>query len=36
MKKILVTALVILLSGCVAGGKKTEADIYQEAMTAVS
>lgn len=36
MKKILVIALVILLSGCAAGGKKTEADIYQEAMIAVA
>ncbi len=36
MKKILVTALVILLSGCAAGGKKTEADIYQEAVIAVA
>ena len=36
MKKTLIAALIITLSGCAAGGKKTEADIYQEAVTAVS
>lgn len=36
MKKIFIAALVITLSGCAAGGKKTDADIIKEASAAVS
>lgn len=36
MKKIFIVALAITLSGCAAGGKKTDADILKEASTAVS
>ncbi len=36
MKKIFIVALVITLSGCAAGVKKTDDDIFKEASTAVS
>lgn len=36
MKKLLMVCLVVTLTGCAAGGKKTEADIYQEALVAAS
>lgn len=36
MKKILVTLLVVVLSGCAGHAKKSEIDIYNEALTAVS
>lgn len=35
MKNVFIAVLVIALSGCAAGGKKTEADIYQEASVAI-
>ena len=36
MHKILVTLLVVILSGCAASNKKTDSDIHQEALTAVA
>lgn len=36
MKNLTVALLVLALSGCAAGGKKTDADIFKEASAAVS
>lgn len=36
MKKIFIAALIVTLSGCATGGKKTDADIIKEASAAVS
>lgn len=36
MKNLLIVYLVVTLTGCAIGGKKTETDIYQEALVTAS